>query len=156
VKKPIDLRDHLTRWLPDLASNPDKLHVLIDKGRIATRVGAGLGFEYHYQLQLIVTDFAESPDTLIVPLLVWVQANQPNLLLDEKLRERLVSFEAEVIDHDKVDIALTLELSERVLVDTVPGGYECRHIGEPPLPEIGEPVSWEIYLKGELIATGTD
>lgn len=154
MKKPIDLRAHLIQWVPDLAANPDKLHVFIEKGRIATKIGAGLGFEYHYTLQLIITDFAESADVLNVPLLVWIQTNQPDLLLDTEKRDRAIAFEAEILDHDKIDLALTLELSERVLVREVASGFECEHIGEPQLPDETGVRGWEIYLKGELIATG--
>lgn len=155
MKKPIDLRDHLTRWVPDLAANPDKLHVFIEKGRIATKLGSGLGFEYRYTVQLVITDFAESPDVLNVPLLVWLQINQPDLLLDTEKRDRAIAFEAEIIDHDKIDIALTLDLTEGVLVRAVPGGFECEHIGEPQLPDDAAGVrGWESYLGAELIATG--
>ena len=155
MKKPISLRDHLTAWVPDLRQNPDKLHVFVEKGRIATKIGAGLAFEYRYTLQLLITDFAESPDVLNVPLLVWIQTNQPDLLLDTEKRDRAIAFEAEIIDHDKIDIALTLELTEGVLVRAVPGGFECEHIGEPPLPDDTAGVrGWQSYLNGELAATG--
>ena len=151
MKKSISLRAHLTQWVPDLAKNPDKLHVYIEKGRIATRYGSSLAFEYHYTLQLVITDFAESPDVLIVPILVWVLEHQPNLLFDEKLKNNLLNLEAEMIGNDTIDLALTLELSERVLVKAVAGGYECEHIGEPPLPDLGGPLGWDIYLKGVLL-----
>lgn len=155
MKKPLDLRDHLTRWVPDLAANPDKLHVFIEKGHLATKVGAGLAFEYRYTLQLVITDFAESPDVLNVPLLVWLQINQPDLLLDTERRDRAIAFEAEIIDHDKIDIALTLELAERVLVRAVPGGFECERLGEPQLTDDTAGVrGWQSYLNGELGATG--
>lgn len=155
MKKSADLRAHLTRWVPDLAANPDKLHVFIEKGRIATKVGAGLGFEYHYTLQLIITDFAESPDVLNVPLLVWLQTNQPDLLLDTEKRDRAIAFEAEILGNDTIDLALTLELAERVLVRVVTGGFECEHIGEPQLPDDTAGVrGWQSYLDGEVIADG--
>lgn len=155
MKKPTDLRAHLTRWVPDLAANPDKLHVFIEKGAVATKLGAGLGFEYRYTMQLIVTDFAEPADVLVVPMLVWLQTNQPDLLQDPVRRDKALAFEAEIIDHDKIDIAITLDLSERVLVKPVlAGGFECTHVGEPQLPEIGQPVNWQIYLKGEPINEG--
>lgn len=155
MKKPADLRAHLTRWVPDLAANPDKLHLFIEKGRLATKIGTGLGFEYRYTLQIVITDFAESPDVLSVPMLVWIQTNQPDLLLNTMLRDSTFAFEAEIVDHDKIDIALTLELAERVLVRQVTGGYECEHIGEPPLPDDLSGVrGWQSYLDGEVIATG--
>lgn len=156
MKKPAALRAHLTQWVPDLAKNPDKLHVFIEKGRIASRYGASLAFEYRYQLQLVITDFAESPDVLIVPILVWALEHQPDLLFDEKLRNNLINFEAELLNHNSIDLALTIELSERVLVKPVPAGYECEHLGEPPLPDLTGPTGWQIYLKGVLLAEGME
>lgn len=152
MKKATDLRAHLTQWVPDIKANPDKLHVFIEKGAVATKLGAGLGYQFAYTLQLVITDFAESPDVIIVPLLVWLQANQPDLLQDPVRRDRAIAFEAEIIDHDKIDIAFTLDLTERVLVKDVPAGYECTHLGEPQLPDLTGPTGWQIYLKGELIA----
>jgi hypothetical protein len=152
MKKPTDLRDHLTQWVPDLAANPDKLHLYIDKGAIASKLGAGLGYQYGYSLQIVITDFAESADTLMVPLLVWLQTNQPDLLMDTARRDKAIAFEAEIVDHDKIDIAITLELTERVLVSAVTGGYQCTHLGEPQLPDLTGPHPWSLYLKGELIA----
>lgn len=154
MKKPIELRAHLARWVPDLAANPDKLHVLVEKGAVATRLADSLGFEYRYTLQLIVTDFAQPADVLIVPLLVWLQTEQPDLLMDTVRRDKALSFEAESSDNELFDIAITLELSERVLVSAVPSGFQCTHLGEPALPDLGGPVGWEVYLKGELIAEG--
>lgn len=154
MKKAADLRAHLTEWVPDIASNPDKLQLFIEAGRVATRYGATLGFEYRYTLQILVTDFAEPADVLAVPLLVWIQTNQPDLLLDPERRDKAFAFRAEVIDHDKFDIEISLELSERVRVSATPAGYDCQHLGEPPLPDLSGPTNWSIYLNGELIADG--
>lgn len=148
MKKATDLRAHLTQWVPNLAANPEKLHVFIEKGAIATKLGAGLGYQYAYTLQLVITDFAESPDVIIVPLLAWLQANQPDLLQDPVRRDRAIAFEAEIADNETVDIQFTLDLTERVLVRDVPAGYECQHLGEPPLPDLTGPINWQIYLKG--------
>lgn len=152
MKKATDLRAHLHHWVPDLKANPEKLHVFIEKGAVATKLGAGLGYQYAYTLQLVITDFAESPDTLIVPLLVWIQINQPDLLQDPVRRDRAIAFEAEIIDHEKVDIQLTLDLTERVLVNDVPAGFQCTHLGEPQLPDLTGPINWQLYLNGTLFA----
>lgn len=152
MQKATDLRAHLTRWVPDLESNPDKLHVFIEKGSVATKLVTGLGFQYAYTLQLVITDFAESPDAIIVPLLAWLQTNQPDLLQDPVRRDKAIAFEAEIIDNTSVDIQFTLELTEGVLVKDVPAGYECQHIGEPDLTDmlgLGGPTGWQIYLKGQ-------
>lgn len=144
MKKPISLRAHLEQWLPDLKKNPDKLHVIIDKGRVSTKAGASASFEYHYTVQLLVTDFAESIDTLVVPIMVWAQEHQPDLIHAIDKQSKAITFEAEAIDHDKMDIAITIDLSERVLVRSVPAGYECEHIGEPPLPDLTGPTGWQL------------
>lgn len=154
MKKPTDLRAHLTQWVPDLAANPDKLHVFIERGAIATKLGTGLGYQYAYTVQIIITDFAEPADVLMVPLLVWLHTNQPDLLQDPVRHDKAIAFEAEIIDHNTIDIALTLELTERVIVSAVLGGYECTHLGEPQLPDLTGANPWQVYLKGELIAEG--
>lgn len=158
MKKPIDLRAHLTTHVPSLARHPDKLHVFIEKGSVATKRGAAqqvpLGcashsFEYRYTLQLLIEDYTEPADTLIVPLLAWIDTNQPDLIDDTAKRDKAIGIEAELLDHQAADIALTLELSERVIVTAVTGGWSCNHLGEPPLPDLGGPRSWDIYLDGE-------
>ena len=155
MKKANELRAHLAQWVPDLARHPDKLHILIDKGAIAARFG-GPSFEYRYTARILVTDFAESPDTLVVPLLAWIEANQADLLLNPDKQGQALTFEAEAVDHDKIDIALSIELSERVVVSAVSAGYQCKHLADPPLPDLSGPSNWSIYLKGELLAASAE
>lgn len=157
MKKPVGLRAHLQQWVPDLAQHPDKLHMFINKGRVSSQLGANLSYEQHYQLEIIVTDFGEPTDVLNIPLLIWISEHQPDILLSPDTKARAIEFEAEIIDADKVDIRITLELSERVIVQpAAAGGYTCTHVDEPPLPDLTGPTLWQIYLKGELIAEGNE
>lgn len=152
MKKPVSLRAHLEQWLPDLKRNPDKLHVFVEDGHVATKAGNSASFEYRYTLILLVTDFAEPLDTLVVPLLVWAQEHQPDLIHAIDKQDKAIAIRAEHLDHDKMDVELTLKLSERVLVRPLAAGYECEHIGEPPLPDLGGPTGWQLYVKGDLVA----
>lgn len=152
MKKPISLRAHLEQWVPDLAKNPDKLHVFIENGHVATKAGQTASFEYRYTLQLQVWDFSEPVDTLIVPILVWAQEHQPDLIHAIAKQEKAIGIEVEILDHEKVDIALTLDLSERVIVRQVESGYQCEHCDEPPLPDMGGPVGWSMIAAGEELA----
>lgn len=152
MNKPKSLRSHLESWLPDLKKHPDKLHVYIDKGRVSTKAGPSASFEYHYSLQLLVTDFAEPVDTLIVPIMVWIAEHQPDLIEAINKQDKAIAFEAEAVDHDKIDISLTLDLSERVLIKQTATGYECEHIGEPPRPDITGPTGWTMTAGGEEFA----
>lgn len=154
MRKPVELRAWLCEHVPPLRKHPDKLHLIIEKGAVATKRGRGLGFEYRYTLQIIVTDYADPADTLTVPLLAWISVHQPDLIDDIAKRDRAIGIEVDIIDHQAADIALTLELSERVLViPRAGGGYECQHLPEPPPPDLDGPTLWEVYLKGELIYT---
>lgn len=149
MKKPTELRAWLTEHVPHLAKHPDKLHVFVEKGTVATKLGRGLGFEYRYTLQLVVTDYADPADTLTVPLLVWISTNQPDLVADLNKRDQAIRIEAEIIDHKSADIGITLELTERVLVHPVEGGgYNCEHLPEPELPDLGGPINWTMDAGG--------
>ncbi|HJW26430.1 MAG TPA: phage tail protein [Rhodocyclaceae bacterium] len=149
MKKPADLRAYLTQAIPSLAKDPDKIHVFIEKGHIASKYGKSLSFEYRYPLQLVITDYTDPVDTLIVPLLAWIAANQPDILLDPDKQAKAIGFEAEILDHHTTDIGLTLELSERVIITAVAGGgWSCEHVGEPPLPDLGGPTGWSMVING--------
>lgn len=156
MKKPETLRRHLEASVPYLRKHPDKLHVFIQNGTVATKPGISLSFEWRYTLTLLFTDVVDSPDTLVVPLLVWLATNQPDLIADVERRYKTLGFRSEAIDHQTIDIEITLDLSERVIVRAITGGFECEHADEPPLPEIDGITPWQIYLKGELIGERLD
>ena len=142
MKKPESLRRHLETHIPELRSDPDRLHVRIESGAIATKPGSSLSFEWRYTLELLFTDVVNSPDTLIVPMLVWLQEHQPDLIADAERRYKTLSFEAEPIDHKSIDIVFKLELTEAVVVSKTPGGYRCEHIGEPAAPTLDAMAGW--------------
>lgn len=153
MKKPAELRKHLQQWVPDLDRNPDKLHMFVNKGRVSAQHGGNLSFEQHYQLEIIVTDFGESLDVLNVPLLIWISEHQADILLNPDAKTKAVEFEAEIIDASKADIRITIELSERVIVQPAAGGgYTCAHVDEPPLPDLTGPTGWAIYPNGDPVA----
>lgn len=149
MKKPEDLRKHLAEKVPCLGKHPENLHLFIEKGNIVSRAGASLSFEYRYQLNLIVTDFVDHADTLIIPLLAWIQVNQPDILLHPDKQENALRFEAEIIDHKTVDLSITIDLTERVIVLKTADGYTGTHCDEPPLPDLDGPTGWDIYVNGD-------
>ena len=156
MKKPLTLRRHLEAGIPQLKRHPDKLHLWIDEGVVCSKLGASLSFEWRYNVTLLFLDFADSPDTIIVPLLTWIERNQYDLFADPEKRARAIAFKSEVIDHEKIDIQFTLPLTERVIVTTTPTGWQCEHVDEPPLPETTGTRLWQVFLKGELIGESAD
>lgn len=149
MKKPTDLRAFLESRVPSLHKNPENLHVYVDKGTVVSRIGGGLSFEYRYALNLIITDFTEHADALMIPLLIWLSINQPDVLQNPDKQEDAIRMEAEIIDHTTVDLSITIDLTERVIVSAnQDGGYAATHPDEPALPDLGGPTGWEMLANG--------
>lgn len=144
--KPASLRAALECALPELAANPDRLILYIDEGRIHSRYGDSLSFEYRYRLNLVLLDYAHHASAAIVPLLAWLRVNQPELGLNPDLADGAVTFEAEILNHSSMDFAIRLQLSERVIVTTNhdTGETTARHVGEPEFNPACGP--WELIF----------
>lgn len=141
MMKPNSLREALTAAVPDLARHPEKLHVFVDEGRLVATGARSLSFEYRYTLTLIVTDFAAGSDEIMVPVLAWLRVNQPELFFSPAQREDGVKFEADILNHTTVDLALKLPLTERVTVRINATGYQVEHHLEP-VNEEDDPSTW--------------
>ena len=132
MNKPESLRAHLLSTVAELKHNPDRLLIFIDNGKIRCTAAASLSFEYSFDLQVILTDFAGHPDTVMLPLLGWISVNQSELLENLNKSADGIQFEADLMDNSKVDLSLTLPLTERVVVENdASGGTTIRHTSEP-------------------------
>lgn len=116
MNKPESLRAHLLAAIPELKRNPDRLLVFIDNGSMRSTAAPGLSFEYSYTLNLILTDFAGHPDAVAIPLFAWVLVNQRELMENQEKGRDAIKFEADILDNSKVDLSITLPLTERVIV----------------------------------------
>lgn len=155
--KPNSLRAHLLAALPELQRDPDKLQIFIDAGRLVSTGAPGISFEYRYTLNILVTDYAGHPDSVMVPLLAWAAAHQPELFHNIDQQRQGITFEADLLDRNRVDLSIELPLTERVVVKPRPaGGYDITHCPEPAIDEPAWPAGhWQVYLQGELIAEWT-
>ena len=146
--KPASLRAAIEAALPDLKRNPDRLLVFIDEGSIRCTGAPSLSFEYGYTLQIVVTDYAEHADTIMVPVLAWVAVNQPDLLQNPDRQRDGIRFEADLLDHAKMDLSVRLQLTERVIVADLPDGSRtATHVGEPPLDPYADVSSWTLTIR---------
>jgi hypothetical protein len=153
MNKPESLRAHLLAAVPELRHNPDRLLIVIDQGRLRATAAPGLSFEYSYTLNLIFTDYAGHPDAIAIPLLAWLLVNQSELLVNPKRGEDAIQFEVDPLANDKVDLAITLPLTERVIVKKqADGTLQVTHAGEPQYTEHLESTHLQVYADGELIA----
>ncbi|WP_339434524.1 phage tail protein [Pseudomonas orientalis] len=132
MNKHESLRAHLLATVADLQHNPDQLLIFIDNGKVRCTAAATLSFEYSYDLQIILTAFAGHPDSVMLPVLGWISINQPELLENYEKMQTGIQFEADILDKEKVDLGLTLRLTERVVVGKdAQGNTTVKHAGEP-------------------------
>lgn len=146
--KPASLRAAIEAALPALKRNPDRLLVFINEGSIRSTAAASLSFEYAYELQLVVTDYAEHADTLMVPILAWVARHQPDLLAHPERQREGLRFEADLLNHTTMDLSVRVQLTERVIVtDQTDGGHLATHVGEPPLDPFEDVGHWTLTIR---------
>lgn len=149
--KPKQLREALTASVPLLQRNPDSLNMFIDGGHIASTLASSLSFEYQYQLNIVITDYADDIDLIMVPVLAWLRENQPDIMATEEKRRTGFTFKADVIGDSLCDVSIDLQLTERVLVKQENGALHVTHLPEPPLPEnVERPL--QLYVHGELVS----
>lgn len=132
MNKPNSLRDHLLAAITELRNDPDRLLIFIENGKVRCTTAAGLSFEYEYNLQMVITDFAGHPDSVMIPLLGWLRINQHELLANHDTNKEAIQFDAEIMANDLVDLSITLPLSERVIVKLLEDGtLDVTHPDEP-------------------------
>jgi len=144
MKKLHRLRTHLIDAVPGLARDPDRLLTFVEDGSIAFRRGSNLTHEYQFTAQLVLTDFGDDLDTVMVPLLQWLAEYQPDADPNEA-----VSFEAEILSNKSVDVALRVRLTERVIakVDCDNGHIRVDH-ALPRFERDGCPIPhWQLLLR---------
>lgn len=154
MKKPASLRAALVAALPDLARDPERLLVFIDAGSLRSTFAPGLSYETAYTLNLILTDFAGEPLVVWAAILIWLRVNQSELLDNPDKRQTGITFEADIIDHDKVDLSIKLQLTERVIVKDQGNGKLDITIADEPQPEAFLSAGhWDVYLRDQLLAS---
>ncbi|MBG6245590.1 phage tail protein [Candidatus Symbiopectobacterium sp. 'North America'] len=146
--KPSSLRRALSDAVPVLKNNPDMLHIFIDSGAVASTLALSLSFENQYTLNLVITNFTDDIDWLLVPINAWLRENQPDIANDPKG----FTYLADINDNGSCDISISLKLTERVIVKEVDRALHVTHAPEPPLPiPVERPVS--LYINDQLVST---
>ncbi|WAT27294.1 phage tail protein [Pseudomonas sp. GXZC] len=132
MNKPESLRAHLLATVAEFKHNPDRLLIFIDNGKVRCTAAHTLSFEYSFDLQIILTEFAGHPDSVILPILGWLSVNQSELLENLDKAKDGIQFEADILDKNKVDLSITLQLTERVVVgEDGQGKTTVKHPNEP-------------------------
>ncbi|HEP1391391.1 TPA: phage tail protein [Escherichia coli] len=149
--KPDSLRKALTESVPVLSKNPEMLRLFIDNGKINSTLAASLSFEKQYTLNVVVTDFTDDFDLLLVPVLAWLREQQPDIMASEEGRKKGFTWYADINADNSFDVSISLLLTERTIVKQVEKALHVENIREPAPPEpVTRPV--ELYINGELVS----
>ncbi|MDY0999073.1 phage tail protein [Pantoea agglomerans] len=135
MNKPQSLRSALNKSVPYVAENPDRLHLFVDSGQLVATAAASLSWEYRYTLNVVITDFTGDQNLLMAPVLLWLRENQPDALQNSEAREKLFSFEVDILANDRCDISMDLKLTERVIATIEDGKARIVAVPEPDAPE---------------------
>lgn len=131
MNKPQSLRKSLNNAVTYVRDNPDRLHMFVDSGSLIATSAVSVSWEYRYTLNIIVTDFAGDQNLLMAPVLFWLRENQPDALQNATERERLFTFEVDILGNDRCDVSLNLKLTERVIAKEVDGVMQVEAVPEP-------------------------
>tara|TARA_R110002167_G_scaffold12963_5_gene54868 strand:- start:2457 stop:2960 length:504 start_codon:yes stop_codon:yes gene_type:complete len=156
LKKPPSLRAALTAALDPkhhISKNPDRLLMVATNAVTLASGRPGSGFEYRYTLELTFLDFAGDPAEITIPLLLWIQRYQHQMLASPDATTAGMNMTFELLDAGKYDAHVALQLTEAVrYAPRDGGGYDVVFI-DTPVPmafEDGEPLH-AVFLDGEQI-----
>lgn len=139
MKKLAHLRDHLLSTVPELQRGPDRLLTFIEDGEIEFWRGENLSHLYRIPARVIVTDYRGEADDIVIPLLEWLQVHEPGLAPQNTLR-----VDIEILDNKTIDLALTIQLTERVIVTEENGQRTIRHVLPEPEMQMNPDAEWAI------------
>lgn len=153
MRKADSLRKWLTACLPEYKDHPDRLELWIEGGQISARRSHSLTFTYGYTLKIGIWDFAADPDTLMVPILAWIEREQPQLL--RRGDSEPFTFECALLDGDASDVRISIDLTETVVVTarTDGSGYEMVH---PEEPDFTDAYAGVVASFAAIVANGED
>ncbi|MFM0645000.1 phage tail protein [Paraburkholderia bryophila] len=129
--KTASLRAALVAAIPELAINPERLTIFLDEGHILATGTRTPSFEYRYTAHAIVQDFAGDSDHVFIAIVEWARANQPDLVTNADERERGITFEADILNNETVDLSIRLQLTESIVVSAdASGARTIKHVDD--------------------------
>lgn len=75
-----------------------------------------MSWEYRFTLNVIINDFSGDQNLLMASVVLWLRVYQPDPLQNSDAREKLFSFEVDILANDRCNISMDLKLTEREIV----------------------------------------
>lgn len=135
MEKPKSLRALLHSVVPELKRHPTKLEMYAKAGKVRANFSLDrMNYEYVYDLEITILDFTEAPDTVFLPIIIWLHRHEVAALQNPD--RDAIQFEIDVVDDKSVDISITLKLTEAM--DVTPrkeGGHTMQARKEAPMAD---------------------
>ncbi|RYG19125.1 MAG: phage tail protein [Caulobacteraceae bacterium] len=136
VNKPASFRAALVEALGPrhaaTSTDPDKLQIVIMNCSPACNLAPGKSFEIRYELDITLIDFAGEELEVIVPMMIWLQRWQSDLLASEEAAAAGIRITAIPLADKVTDLHIVLKLSERIAFkEREGGGYDIGYAEEP-------------------------
>lgn len=128
MKKPASLRAAIAALMPEMARDPDRLAMWVERGQVRARQTRQRGFAWEYDLIIVAENYTLAPALLFFLICDWVRTNQPDLLATTHPG---FPFEVDVIDDRTFDVRITLPLSEVVTATQTATGWQLEVQDEP-------------------------
>lgn len=130
MQKPASLRKALTAALEELRKEPTRLAIWIEDGAVRSRDTGDLSFGFEYPLSVLLRDMKTDIALVTLAITRWLRVNQPDLLAGGPGDS--FKFETDILDNEKADILITLQLREAVKVTPIDGGgFDLEYQAEP-------------------------
>ena len=130
MEKPASLRRALTAALEELRKEPTRLAIWIEDGAVRSRDTGDLSFGFEYPLSILLRDMKTDIALVTLAIIRWLRVNQPDLLAGGSGDS--FKFETDILDSEKADILITLQLREAVKVTPKEeGGFDLEYQAEP-------------------------
>ncbi|MDP8173125.1 phage tail protein [Pasteurella skyensis] len=146
--KPDRLRKLLSKRVPYFQQNPDALQLFYANGHIHSTGATSLSWQYHYDLEIIIEDFPDSPDLIFLAVQEFIRVEQAELVLNTS-KQQGVRFEVDPNNNETYDLSITIPLSERVIVSVEDNAYQIKHAEEPQPTDWQEIERIQIYVRNE-------
>lgn len=144
------LRATILAAVPRYLQDPASVIVATEEGGQIIATGTdSLSYEMHYRASVYVLGLTEHPTTVILPVLAWHKANQHELYANANTRPKAFHFTAQLLDDlQAIDLHMSLQCTERVIVAGQPGTITATHAPEPlPIGYSTKPEHWQLYLQ---------
>lgn len=134
MKKPGLLREAIAALMPEMARDPDRLAMWVERGNVRATGNRQRGFSWEYDLIVAAENYTGDPAELFFVVVDWLRTHQPSLLA---VNGTSFPFEVDVIDATTVDVKMTLALVEVVTARQVEGKWQLTVVDEtvPLLPD---------------------